>query len=63
MKTQNENLLTLEQFKDKNYGKRGTQKREELEAGYENFKIGTMIHDARLEKGLTQQLVSRSLRT
>jgi len=55
MKTQSNNLMTLEQFKDKNYGKRGTSKREELEAGYENFKIGAMIHDARLEKGLTQE--------
>lgn len=37
------NLITLEQFKDKHYGKRGTAKREELEAGYGNFKIGAMI--------------------
>ncbi|MBK7957692.1 MAG: helix-turn-helix transcriptional regulator [Bacteroidetes bacterium] len=26
-----------------------------MDAGYENFKIGSMIHDARLEKGLTQE--------
>jgi len=29
--------MTLEQFKDKHYGKRGTTKRDELEAGYKNF--------------------------
>ena len=35
--------------------KSGTAKRDKLEAGYENFKIGVMIHQARLEKGLTQE--------
>ncbi len=55
MKTRNSNIMTLEQFKDKNYGKRGTKKRDKLEAGYENFKIGVLIHEARLEKGLTQE--------
>lgn len=49
------NLVTLDQFKDKHYGKSGTAKRDKLEAGYENFKIGVMIHQARLEKGLTQE--------
>ena len=34
MKTKNKNLMTLEEFKEKNYGKRGTKKRDELEAGY-----------------------------
>jgi ribosome-binding protein aMBF1 (putative translation factor) len=55
MKTVKDNILTLEQFKDKHYGKPGTVKRDQLEAGYENFKIGAMIHEARLEKGLTQE--------
>ena len=55
MKTKNSNLITLEQFKDKNYGVRGSKKRESLEAGYDNFKIGALIHDARIEKGMTQQ--------
>jgi DNA-binding XRE family transcriptional regulator len=54
-KTKNKNLMTLEDFKEKNYGKRGTKKREELEVGYENFKIGVMLQQARLEKGLTQE--------
>lgn len=49
------NTSTLEQFKEKNYGKRGTSKREELESGYDNFKIGALILEARLEKGLTQE--------
>jgi ribosome-binding protein aMBF1 (putative translation factor) len=55
MKTKDNSIKTLEQFKDEQYGKRGTKKREELETGYENFKIGTLIHDARIEKGMTQE--------
>ena len=61
MKTKKSNTVTLDEFKDKHYGKRGTEKREELEAGYENFKIGALLHEARLEKGLTQEeLAERS---
>jgi len=63
MKPHNENILTLEQFKDKNYGKRGTKKRDELEAGYENFKIGVLIHEARLQKGLTQEQLAEKVGT
>ena len=55
MKKKNNNLTSLEDFKVKNYGKRGTKKREELEAWYENFKIGVLLLEARLEKGLTQE--------
>lgn len=43
MKTKKNNMVTLDQFKDKHYGRRGTTKRDRLEAGYENFKIGAMI--------------------
>ena len=48
------NITTLDQFKDKHYGRPGTKERGELDAGYENFKVGELIHEARLEKGLTQ---------
>lgn len=49
------NIKSLAEFKDKHYGKRGTEKREELEAGYDQFKLGVLIHEARLEKGMTQE--------
>ncbi len=55
MKAINKNTMTLDEFKEKNYGKRGSKKRDELEAGYENFKIGVLLYQARLEKGLTQE--------
>ena len=63
MKTKNKNLTTLEEFKEKNYGKRGTQKRDELEAGYEIFKMGTLIHDTRLELGMTQEQLAEKVGT
>jgi DNA-binding XRE family transcriptional regulator len=55
MKEKKNNLMSLEQFKDKHYGKPGTKKREELEEGYEEFKLGAMLLEARIEKGLTQE--------
>lgn len=55
MKGKRSNTITLDQFKDKHYGKIGTKKRDKLQAGYENFKIGVLLHGARLRKGLTQE--------
>ena len=63
MKVKNNNIRTLDQFKDQHYGKIGTTKRNELDAKYENFKIGAMIHDARLEKGLTQEQLAEKAGT
>jgi len=63
MKPKNKNLITLEAFKEKHYGKRGTKKREELEAGYENFKIGALLHEARLEMGMTQEELAKKTGT
>jgi HTH-type transcriptional regulator / antitoxin HipB len=54
MKTKN-NIKTLTQLIDEQYGEKGTPKREVFEKGFQAFKLGAMIHDARLEKGLTQE--------
>ncbi len=59
----NNNIQTLDQFKDEQYGKPGTKKRDDLEAGYETFKIGALIHEARLEKGLTQEELANKVGT
>lgn len=61
MKTKN--LTTLEEFKEKNYGKLGTKDRDELEAGYEDFRIGALIHDARIEMGMTQEQLAKKTGT
>lgn len=63
MKAKNKNLITLEEFKDKNYGKRGTKERDELEAGYDAFKIGALIHDTRIEMGMTQEQLAEKVGT
>ena len=63
MKARSNNLMTLEEFKEKNYGKRGTKEREELDAGYEAFKIGALIHDTRIELGMTQEELAEKVGT
>lgn len=63
MKAKNKNVSTLEDFKDVNYGKRGTKERDELEAGYDAFKIGALIHDTRLELGMTQEQLAEKVGT
>ena len=63
MKSRNKNLTTLEEFKEKNSGKIGAKERDELETGYENFKIGALINDARLEKGMTQEQLAEKVGT
>jgi DNA-binding XRE family transcriptional regulator len=62
MKTRN-NTFTLEQFKEKNYGTNGTPKREKLEAGYQNFKLGALLQEARLGAGLTQEELAEKVGT
>ena len=54
MKVRN-NIKTLDQFIDEEYGKNGTTKRDKLEKGYEAFKLGFLIQQARLQKGMTQE--------
>jgi HTH-type transcriptional regulator / antitoxin HipB len=49
------NTKTLAQLIEEQYGEKGAAKRDKFDKGYEAFKLGAMIHDARLEKGLTQE--------
>jgi len=55
MSKQNNNLKSLDQFVDEQYGKKGTIERDKLEKGYEAFRLGFLLQQARLEKGLTQE--------
>ncbi len=52
---QKTNTKTLDQFVNEQYGKKGTPKRDKFEKGYEAFKLGFLLQQARLEKGLTQE--------
>lgn len=62
MKTKN-STKTLIQLIDEQYGKKGTAKRDKFNKGYEAFKLGAMIHHARLEKGLTQEQLAEKCGT
>jgi len=57
------NLSTLDQFKDLHYGQPGTTNRDNLDSGYESFKVGVLIHEARLKKGLTQEQLAEKVGT
>ena len=49
------NLTSLDELKDQLYGKQGTPEREDYERGFEEFKLGYLIQEARKKKGMTQQ--------
>ena len=48
-------LKSHRQFIIEEYGKIGTEKRDEFERGYEIFKLGVLIQEARKKQGLTQE--------
>lgn len=48
------NLKSLDELIEEEYGKLGTPKRDKFEKGFEAFKLGVLIQQARLEKGMTQ---------
>lgn len=52
------NLTSLTEFIDKEVGLKGTKKRDGFDTGYEAFKLGVLIQQARQEKGLTQERVA-----
>jgi DNA-binding XRE family transcriptional regulator len=56
-------MKTLDKFIDENYGEKGTPKRNEFEEGYEEFKIGVLLQEARLKKGLTQEQLAEKCGT
>ena len=60
---ENKNLKSLDQFIEDRYGNRGTSKREKFEKGYEAFKLGVLLHQARIEKGLTQEQLAEKTGT
>ncbi len=62
-KKKNSNLKSLDQFVDEQYGNKGTPKRDKFEKGYEEFKLGALLQQARLDKGLTQQQLAEKVGT
>jgi len=52
---------TWEKIKDSVYGKKGTERRDELEREFESFKIGLLLRKARETKNLTQEQLAELL--
>lgn len=59
MSAKKSELRTLEALKEEHFGKRGTPRREQLEEGYQDFKVGILLQEARLKKGNDSTIVSR----
>lgn len=59
----NKNIKTLSEIKDEHFGKVGTPTRDQLDKGYEDFRIGFLLQEARLKKGLTQQQLADKVGT
>ena len=53
--TKNKKLTSFDELLDNEYGKKGSEKREDFENGFEEFKLGVLIQQARLERGLIQE--------
>ena len=63
MKKENKNLTSFKDHLDKQYGKRGTAKREKYEEGFEAFKLGVMIQQLRKDNGMTQEQLAEKCGT
>ncbi|MBE9585171.1 helix-turn-helix transcriptional regulator [Mucilaginibacter sp. JRF] len=63
MKTANKDITTFDEFKDKEFGLPGTVEREAYNRDAEAFIIGTMLKEARLSKGLTQEQLAEKCGT
>ena len=57
------NLKSLDQFITEQYGEKGTEKRDNFEKGYQEFKLGALIQEARVKKGLTQEQLAHKIGT
>lgn len=55
MQKKKNNLTSFRSHLDKQYGKRGTSKRDKYEQEFEAFLLGAMLQEMRQEKGMTQQ--------
>ncbi len=63
MTTKKNKLISFEEHLEKEYGKRGTTKREKYETGFDSFKLGVQLQELRKEKGLTQEQLAEKCGT
>ena len=63
MKKDNNNLTSFADHLDTQYGKPGTEIRENYEEGFEAFKLGVMIQELRKGQGLTREQLAEKCGT
>jgi len=56
-------IVTFEDHLDKEYGKRGTSRREKYEQEFEAFKLGVMLQELRKQKRMTQEQLAKKCGT
>ena len=56
-------IVDFDQHIETQYGKRGTEKREAFEEGFEAFKLGIMLQEMRKNQGLTQEQLAQKCGT
>jgi DNA-binding XRE family transcriptional regulator len=62
MKTKNKiNISTWTEIKDRVYGEKGTERRDNLERDAESFKIGLLLKKARESQHLTQEELGKRI--
>ena len=59
----NKNLTSFFDHLNSQYGKRGTERREQYEQEFEAFKLGIMLQELRKEQGLTQEKLAEKCGT
>lgn len=63
MKNKKTKIVKFEDHLDKEYGKRGTAKREKYEQGFDTFKLGIILQELRKQKNLTQEQLAEKCGT
>jgi DNA-binding XRE family transcriptional regulator len=63
MKKTKNKLTSFSDHLDKQYGKRGTAKRESYENEFEAFKLGIILQEMRKGKGMTQEQLAEKCGT
>jgi HTH-type transcriptional regulator / antitoxin HipB len=53
-KKNHKSMTTLDEILDDKYGKRGAPGREKWEQEFETFRLGALLEEARIKKGMTQ---------
>lgn len=61
--TKNKKTMSFREHLDRQYGKRGTEERENYEQEFEAFKLGVMLQELRKEKGMTQEQLAQKCGT